>query len=210
MFDKQDQIAALVTDVLKFYRQDLTKFTLQVWANAMRPFDFDDVSRAFERHVANPDNGQFAPKPADIVKVLQGTAGDRAALAWGKVLEAMSGVGAYSDVVFDDAAIHAALEDLGGWPKVCRTKTDDLSYLQHRFVIAYKAYTERGTFDYPRRLAGDRSPDDEYTKRGLKLPRPALVGDLETARRVHSGGGAGKTQITFAPVHMLLISEVKT
>ena len=197
--DKLRDIAGLVTNVCKFYRQDATEFTIDVWVNAMQPFDYGQVSRAFSAHLANPENGQYMPKPADIVKVLQGTSTDRAALAWGKTLEAMGSVGAYQDVVFDDPAIHAAVEDLGGWPKLCRTETKDLSYAQHRFSESYKAYAGRGEFPYPRRLAGDRSPDSDYERRGLKLPQPALVGDREKAKAVFLGGNvAGKTAITFS------------
>jgi hypothetical protein len=52
------------------------------------------------------------PKPADIVRNLQGTASDRSLIAWGKLLEAMRRVGAYRSVAFDDGAIHAAVEDM--------------------------------------------------------------------------------------------------
>ena len=192
------QLLKLVTDVLGYYRQNVSEFTLSVWWQACQPFDLEQVSKALTAHAMDPEHGQFAPKVADIVRILSGTATDRAALAWGKVHEAMSAVGGYSDVVFDDPAIHAAIEDCGGWPKVCRTELKELSYLQHRFCQSHRAYTGRGTFDYPRRLAGDRSPDSEYQKKGLALPRPAVVGSPERAKAVYQGGGNGKTAITYA------------
>lgn len=193
------EFGRLITDVLAYYRQDATKFTLDLWWNACQSFDLEQVSKALSTHAMDAERGQFAPKVADLVRILSGTHTDRAQIAWGKTLEAMSGVGAYSDVVFDDPAIHAVVEDLGGWPKVCRTETKDLGYLQHRFCESHKAYTGRGQFDYPRRLTGDRSPDHEYERKGLALPRPAIVGDVERARQVYHGGQvAGKVQITHA------------
>jgi hypothetical protein len=142
----------------------------------------------------NPDTGRFAPKVADIVRLLEGTTEDKAALAWGKALDAAQRVGSYSDVVFDDPAIHAAIEDVGGWPKFCRAETKDLGYLQHRFCESYRAYAERGAFDYPRKLGGDRSPDDVYRMRGLEPPNPVPIGDPEKARAVYKLGGV-KTPI---------------
>lgn len=187
----------LLTDVMAYYGKDVSKFTLQVWWEACKGFALEQISTALRKHATDPDRGQFAPKVADIAKALGGTSADRAALAWGKVLEAMSAVGAYTDVVFDDPAIHAVVEDLGGWPKVCRTELGELSYLQHRFQEAHRAYTDRGQFDYPRRLAGDRSPDYEYSSRGIPLPRPKLVGNRERALAVlQLGGDAGKTLIS--------------
>lgn len=195
--------AQLVTDVLAYYRQDASRFVLDLWWNACQPFDFQQIQRAMQRHATDPEHGQFAPKVADLVRILQGTTTDRASLAWGKVLEAMSSVGAYTDVVFDDPAIHAAADDMGGWPKMCRTEMKELGLLQHRFMQSYRAYTERGQFDYPRRLGGDRSPDSEYEKAGLSLPRPALIGNPDRAKLVYQSGGAGKTAITFQPIQAL-------
>jgi len=191
------EFARLVTSVLDYYRQDVTGFTLDVWWQACQGFDLEQVRAALTAHAMDPERGQFPPKAADVVRVLAGTRTDRAAVAWGKAFEAMGAVGAYQDVVFDDPAIHAVVEDLGGWPKVCRTELKELSYLQHRFCESYRAYAVR-TFTHPRRLPGDRSPDSEFEKKGLKPPRPVLIGDPTKARQVYEAGGeAGKTAITF-------------
>lgn len=192
-----EDFKSLLTDVLAYYGKDCSKFTMQVWWEACKSFDFEQLSKAMQRHATDPERGQFAPRVADIVRVLQGTTTDRAAIAWGKVHEAMSSVGAYSDVVFDDPAIHAVVEDMGGWPKMCRTEVSELSYLQHRFQVAHKAYTENGEFGYRNRLPGDRSPDHDYTSRGIPLPRPSLVGDKERAIAVlKNGSTTGKTLIS--------------
>lgn len=198
----------LVSDVHAYYRQPVSEFVLQVWQQACQPFTLEQVSKAMNAHVTDAERGVYLPKVADVVRVLAGTHTDRAALAWGKVLGAMSAVGAYSDVVFDDPAIHAAIEDCGGWVKVCRGELAELSYLQHRFCQSHKAYTGRGAFEYQRRLIGDRSPDLDYERKGLPLPKPAIVGDRELAKRVYEGGSAAaKTRITFSGdinVHNLL------
>lgn len=190
--------AQLITDVLAYYRQDASRFVLDLWWGACQAFDLAQIRQAMQSHATDPEHGRFAPRVADVVRILAGTAADRAALAWGKTLEAMGSVGAYTDVVFDDPAIHAAVQDLGGWPKVCRTDLKELGYLQHRFCESHRAYTGRGSFDYPRCLGGDRSPDSEYAKIGLPPPAPALVGDPARARLVfEQGSAAGKTAITY-------------
>jgi hypothetical protein len=196
--------ARLLTDVMAYYRQDASKFTLTLFWNALKGHELEQISKAMQAHCTDAERGVFAPKVADMVRVLAGTVTDRAALAWGKTLEAMSTVGAYSDVVFDDPAIHAAIEDCGGWVKFCRSQTEELSYLQHRFCQSHKAYTGRGTFDYTRRLIGDRSPDYEFEKRGIPLPKPAVVGDVAKARLVYQAGNVGgKTAISFQAIQAL-------
>lgn len=194
----------LISDVLGYWKQDVSEFAMQVWWNGCQQYSIEQVSKALSNHATDPERGQFAPKVADIVRILQGTKTDRSLIAWGKVHDAMSSVGAYQDVVFDDPAIHAAIQDIGGWPKICRTNMDELSYLQHRFTQSHKAYTERETFDYPKRLSGDRSPDVEYEKKGLPLPKPAVVGNIEAARTVYLGGGANISAISFQNLSMLL------
>lgn len=198
------EFTRLVSDVMAYYRQDASRFTINLFWQALQAFELEQVTKALNAHAMDAERGVYPPKVADIVRVLAGTVTDRAALAWGKVLEALSSVGAYSDVVFDDSAIHAAVEDCGGWVKMCRSQTEELSYLQHRFCASHKAYTGRGVFEYQRRLMGDRSPDHEFEKRGISLPKPAVVGDVALARAVYRGGNVGgKTAIAFHAVEAL-------
>lgn len=193
--DRQ-KFTVLLADAMAFYSQEVNGFAASVWWEACKGFDFELVCKAFTRHAMDPDRGQFPPKPADLVRQLSGTSTDKAALAWGKAFDAAGRVGAYTDVVFDDPAIHATIEDLGGWCKFCRTETADLSYLQHRFSESYRAYVGRESFDFPRRLTGDRSPDEVYLKRGLPAPKPAIIGDVERARQVYRlGVKGGKTSV---------------
>lgn len=202
---ERKNFAGLLADAMGYYGKDVSNFTLDVWWTACQGYTLEQVSKALQRHAMDPERGQFAPKVADVVRVLAGTHTDRAQLAWGKVLGAMQTVGAYTDVVFDDPAIHACIEDLGGWVKVCRSSMDDLSYLQHRFCESHKAYVGRSQFDYPRLLVGDRSPDGDYAKRGLKPPKPAIVGNADIARQVYMGGQVGgKTAIAFQALDRLL------
>lgn len=202
----------LLQGVYEFYRKraDLTDFVAQVWWSACKNYEYDQVSRAFSRHLTDAESGKFIPMPADMTRVLQGTNTDRAMLAWGKVHEAMSSVGAYSDVIFDDPAIHAAVDDLGGWPKVCRGEIKDLGYLQHRFCEAHKAYANRGEFEYPRKLIGDRAPDYDFERRGLPLPKPAIVGDKDKAALIYNGGAlGGKTKITQMSIENLVQTRLQ-
>jgi hypothetical protein len=203
--DDKPRFKNLLTDAMGFYKQDVSVFALSVWWQACEAFDFEQVAKALTAHAMDADRGQFAPKPADIVRQLSGTKTDKAMLAWGKAFDAASRVGAYTDVVFDDPAIHAAIEDMGGWPKFCRTESAELSYLQHRFSESYKAYLAKESFDYPRLLGGDRSPDEVYAKRGINPPKPAVIGDIDLARVVYKvGSKIGKTPMSFSSIEYII------
>jgi hypothetical protein len=176
----------LLTDALAFYGQATSKFAMDVWWQACQGFELEQVSKALTAHAMDPERGHFAPKPADIVRQLQGTQTDRSLLAWGKLLEAMQRVGAYTSVAFDDAAIHAAVEDLGGWQKICREPLNDLPHLQRRFCEAHRVHSRNPHLVYPPRLIGQH--EGENRTKGKPVAQPVLIGDPRAAQRVMAGG----------------------
>jgi hypothetical protein len=160
--------ADLLSQALAFYRQDVSEFTLSVWWAGCQPFSLDQVRKALTAHALDAERGQFAPKPADLVRQLDGTRTDRSLMAWSKVFDTMRSIGAYRSVAFDDPAIHAAITDLGGWPTVCRSEIAELPFLQKRFCDSHRAYTARsvvleaptylpGEFDAQNAIAGHES-----------------------------------------------------
>jgi hypothetical protein len=187
----------LLTAALSFYRQDVTQFALDVWWATCERFDLEQVRKALTAHAMDPERGQFPPKPADVVRALQGTHGDRALLAWSKAYEAIQRVGAYKSVVFDDPAIHAAIEDMGGWPALCASTVDELPFLQKRFCDTYRAYALRPGHAYATRLIG--RAEAENGVKGYAAPSPVLIGDAAKCAAVEAGGSATtRVQITHA------------
>lgn len=177
----------ILAGVHDFYGKELSTFAGKVWLEAVQSFGLEQVSKAFSAHLMDPERGAFMPKPSDIVRQLQGTHADRSLIAWGKALQAASSVGAYATVCFDDPVIHVVLEDIGGWPKFCQTKTDELPFVQRRFCDSYRAYSGRGeTISYPPTLTGIH--DRENAPGGYKSARPVLIGDTEKAKLVLQNG----------------------
>lgn len=184
--------ASLVSDALAFYRQPTSDFTLGVWWAACQPFDLDQLRKALTAHALDPDRGQFAPKPADLVRVLHGTSTDRALLAWSAVHGAMGSAGAYASVDFGDAATHAAIVDIGGWTAICRSTLDELPHLQRRFCESYRAYAKRpGEFEAPAYLAGEHEVSNRALGHAVRMP--VLIG-----QRVSGAPRIGKQSATPA------------
>lgn len=195
--DDKPKLFALIADVMAFYGKDTSPFALGVWWSACRPFDLEQVRGALNAHAMDPESGVYPPKPADLVRLLQGTSTDRSRQAWGKVMDAMQRVGAYQTVVFDDAVIHAVIDDLGGWMKLCRSEMAELSYTEHRFCESYRAYINRpGALErYPSKLLGQF--EIENRQNGRKVSPPVLLGDPAKAQKVLTlGSSEGRQQIT--------------
>lgn len=191
-----DRFSLCVGACAELYGRTISEAAMALWWQSLERFDIDQVEQAFRRAVEDPDGGQFMPKPADIVKRISGTAADRSLIAWGKVLDAAQRVGAYQSVVFDDAAIHSAISDMGGWPKVCRLPTDDLPFTQKRFCDLHRAYSQRPEISYPARLAGEHETTNGF--HGHPIAPPLLIGDPQRAQAVAQLGGGSKTRITLA------------
>jgi hypothetical protein len=177
----------LLAGVYGFYGKDLSEFPLSVWWGAMKPYDIASVKDALGRHAVNPDTGQFLPKPADVIRMLQGTTVDSAMVAWSKVDKAAREIGPYQDVVFDDPVIHRVLHDMNGWIAI-GSKTDaEWPFIAREFETRYRGYRMRGDSPaYAPVLIGIAGAD--IRKAGRPLPVPVMVGDRNRCAAVMSGG----------------------
>ena len=183
--DKQ-AFAALITDALAFYRQALTPFAIGVWWQACERFDIEQVSKALSAHAMDPERGHFPPMPADLVRVLAGTQTDRALVAWGVVHRSMQAEGAYRSAVFAEPAIHAAIDDMGGWQRLCRSSIEELPFTQKRFCDTYRAYVARGCREWSPVLLGEHDATNAATGHGART-NPALIGDKARCELVMKG-----------------------
>lgn len=188
----QHQFRQLMAGVYDFYARDLSEFSLSVWWGAMRPYEFTEVKGALNRHVVDPDGGRFLPKPADVVRLLEGGREDAAALAWGKVMKALQGAWASESLVFDDPVIHAAIRDMGGWPLLAAITNDEVPFRQREFETRYRAYRGRD-FDYPAVVAG--TSDIHNARIGAALAPPKMIGDPEKCLLVKQRGTTKKAAL---------------
>lgn len=182
----RDQLYELVSGVYAFYRQDCSPFALGVWWEACRPYDMSAVHDAMNRHAVNPDNGQFLPKPADIVKLIGGGSADGALMAWAKLETAVKRVGPYESVVFDDPMMHRVIEDMGGWPDFGSKKDDEWPFVRNHFSTLYRGYRARVGIEFPRYLPGITEMTN--SSQGFVKPSPVFIGDEEKARQVFLTG----------------------
>lgn len=205
--DDFEKFHTLLSDVYAFYGKDISTFAVRVWTEAMRPFDFAAVADALNRHLMNPDTGQYLPKPSDVVKVLQGSTQDSALVAWAKVDSTIRHKGTYVSVVFDDPIIHRVILDMGGWVQIGGKSEDDWPFVRNEFVNRYRGYKTRGfTDEYPAVLIG--IADAQNARQGFGTSIPLLVGNPEQAQKVLFGG-TDRPLLQFTHASDALPSNVK-
>lgn len=150
------EFVELLRAVFALYRAEFSEAVLGIWWGAMDSFSLDEVREALSRHAMDADAGMFLPKPADVVRQLGGTTQDRAALAWARVVRAISDVGHWESVEFGDPIIHRVVADMGGWEALCATLDKELPFAERRFRDAYRAWLRHGLppGDEPAHLPG--------------------------------------------------------
>lgn len=115
------------------------------------------------------------------------TADQRALIAWNAVLDAVSRVGGYASVDFDDPVVHAAINAIagqGGWSTLCDVPSEELrTWKRKEFLETYKAFLPVGIRPeshlplhglIARDCAAKQLPAPEPVKLAIGLPAPTV------------------------------------
>jgi len=190
------EFAALMAALGDYYGRELSDAVIGMYWQGLERYDIAAVREALNRHMQNPDTGQFMPKIADVARMLAGTTQDAALVAWAKVDQAVRRIGGYADVVFDDALIHRVLHDMGGWMALGTKNEDEWPFVAKEFENRYRGYRMRSERpEYPPVLIGIAGAHNR--KGSHALQPPMLIGDQARAQAVMLGG-VDKPLIGFA------------
>jgi hypothetical protein len=90
--DKPAFALAVAGCLTEIYDKAVSPALLEVWFTALAPYSLADVQAAIAAHVADPEAGRFAPKPADIIGHLPAPSDDHpgAEEAWGMLIRFVS------------------------------------------------------------------------------------------------------------------------
>jgi hypothetical protein len=165
------------------YGRSPSEGAIDISFQALARFDIQDISLALTAHMNDPEGGRFAPKPADIVRQIEGGSESRALSAWSKVERAIGAAGPWASVAFDDAIIHAVLEEMGGWPKVCEVTEKELPFMRNEFAKRYQGFITRPPESYQPKMLGLQEQHNGEAGSLLKL-----IGNIEKAQAVMAGG----------------------
>lgn len=167
--DDDANFARLIVATAELYGKRCSPELIALYREALNHYDFAAIKAAISAHALDPDVGQFMPKPADIVRHIDGGKDDRALKAWSRVEKAIRHYGSYVSIVFDDPLIHVVVNDMGGWIRLCATPIEELPFRATEFAKRYRGYVNRtAPADVPR-LIGRFEADGA-------LARPVYIG----------------------------------
>jgi len=194
------RFAQIMIALGEYYGRELSPQLIDIYWRALDGYDIETIDRAIQRHLKSPDNGQYFPKVADIVRLVSGTSTEAAHTAWAKVEAAVSSVGGWRSVVFDDPLIHAVIQDMGGWIFICERDADEWPFTGKEFRERYVAMARaEGRPRVSGHLVGRVEAENRRMGYDDDIPAPVLIGDAEKARNVlESSSDAPRLAITWA------------
>ena len=195
------ELAKLVYALGELYSSAISEIVLQLWFAALEKYDIGDISVAATRWVQNTEGGQFMPKPADIIRLIDGSAGTRATEAWNRAMSAMCTHGTNATVAFDDPGIHYAITEMGGWIEFGYWDNSETPFKQKRFEDLYRAYSAAPRGDAYVALEGRANATNRAAgfEKGIRDGKtvffidPAIfIGDGEKVKRLLFGAPEAK------------------
>ena len=196
--NKNDEIKGLLTSLQDakggYYptKTPMNEMTLGIYLVALSPYSFAEVQLAIQKHIMTPDNGQFFPKVADIVKHL-GVKQSRD-YGWQDVIEGARNPKTPCDVL---ARIHIKSFYLDSY--------ENLS-LKHRADTFLDNIEE----DKARALAGEYTQHEIVTmiSHKVKVSTPFMVGMPQCADK--GGLRAKYDKAIQSPLHIENVARIKS
>lgn len=129
---------------------EMTKEKSNIYYLALSHLTVEQLNGAFISMIRNRVYKNF-PQVAEIIQYATHTTeielDDRVVLAKQMLKNTIVRYGSYGSVEFTDKGIHAVIDALDGWQKVCMMSADELEkFLTFEFAKIYKAYTRH---NYP-------------------------------------------------------------
>ncbi len=180
------------------YSKPIHQILIEMFWHALKEFDFKLVKEGIQAHIKHADDGKYFPKPADIRRYIEGGSISRSLQAWTKVVQAIHNPGPDTSVIFDDALIHAVLQDMGGWRVYLTIKETELSFRAKEFGQRYETYLLRPPHCYPRQLIGEF--EHQNAMAGYTSAPPLLLGDTQKALDVYQQGSDSIQRNKLLPV----------
>lgn len=157
-----------------------TELAIGLCWKTLEGYSLEQIKAAISRHMRNPEVGQFMPKPADVIRQIEGASEDAAIEAWSLVEQGIRGAYAHraQNVKFNDPIIHMVVHEMGGFSRMGMCKESEMRWVQRDFMQRYEMRSRRPLENYPGKIPTSESRCDQ-------LPDVVLIGHNEAPALTH-------------------------
>lgn len=155
------RFASIMTANGEVFDKKITKSLMQTYFKFLSRYSIETVEQAFQKHLLDSDQGMFFPKPANIVKNIEGNAKeqtmviqDRAESSWVDILGEISRIGSYGTLKLEDRQALSTVRSIGGWKYLCSRTNDQLNWVKKEFMSVYENHERSDIGMLPSKLPG--------------------------------------------------------
>ena len=130
-----DQVDATFAALCELYQKSLSEALYAIYMRVLEKYPANLVVSALDKAIATL---KFFPKPSELEDLIHGNPEEQAMKAWMSLIEAISSVGHFSNVLFEDPKLCAVIKFMGGWPAVCSWPTKYMDIKRDEFISSYK------------------------------------------------------------------------
>lgn len=146
--DDIGEFSDLLIATAEMLKEELSPLRIELYFNALKQYDIETIRDALNIHVRE---SVFFPKPADFVRIIEGSGSQKATMAWLTVLRAIEQHGYYDSVVFD-GPVARTIEAMGGWQQMADIPRKDLVWAEKEFYRYYEVFARHD--GRPKKLTG--------------------------------------------------------
>ena len=186
MNNQQDNkaFATLMFGLGEVYDKEITNGKLEIYQMALSGYTIEQIKNGATKHIRDADSGMFMPKPADIIRQIEGTIKMRleddkaqAQFQWMNVINAIKRVGSYRTPKLDDPYTRASITALGGWTCLCGKTEKELEWVGKDFITTYMNMNVRPLEQLPDSVKG--LEDMQEAKKSESSTLKSVIKQLE-------------------------------
>lgn len=180
MVDDDAEVFSLqMLALAEIYKREVSVTLMRIYFDALQEYAIGDVVQAIARHIRHPDQGQYFPKPADLIRMLEGDTHGQALQAWKVAVDAAIQYSPYVTVQFADAIIGIVIEEMGGWQDFYGWSDKEMPFKQQEFCLRYRQHLLRGGVQENPVLVGFFQAENIRTGFAGELAAPIVIGQPE-------------------------------
>lgn len=143
--------------ISEIYDKPVSTEKLQIYFSTLSKYTIKQVVIGIEKHMQDVESGQYFPKPANIIKHIEGeksNINDMAEIAWLEVENAIRMIGAHGRLKLRDKIAIAAVKSIGSWSDLCMTNIDKMQWKKKEFIDSYELLSKTPVEMLPDSLPG--------------------------------------------------------
>ncbi len=169
---KYERFAKNITGLGALFDKDVPQSLMDLYWETLSDLTDDQFEKACQTAARKL---KFFPRPAELLEMIQDDQEALALTVWEKLNRAIREYGQYRSIEFDDPAISATVESLGGWVAACLWRTDDLPHRRREFLATYQVMSQRPNLErrtLPGLHSGEPARIETRQPIPLRLVRP--------------------------------------